>query len=144
MFGSFKSGANAYAKVGLETGVIAASPHRLIVMLFEGAITAVTGAALHMKAGDIEKKGLAISKAVNIIQNGMRASLDLKAGGEIAASLDSLYDYMIRRLMTANLENKVEMLHEVNELLAELKSAWEAIGTSPAASPDQQAPSMTA
>lgn len=144
MFGSFKGGASAYAKVGLETGVIAASPHRLIVMLFEGAITAVTSAAMHMKAGDIEKKGLSISKAVNIIQNGMRASLDRNAGGEIAASLDSLYEYMIRRLTSANLENRVEMLYEVNELLAELKSAWEAIGTTPASASDQQESSMTA
>lgn len=128
MFGSSKNGANAYAKVGLETGVVAASPHKLIVMLFEGAMTAVSAAAGHMQAGEIEKKGLAISKAIMIIENGMRASLDKNAGGEIASSLDALYDYMGRRLLLANVSNKVEVLHEVHGLLAELKSAWDAIG----------------
>jgi len=128
MFGSSKNGASAYAKVGLETGVVAASPHKLIVMLFEGAIAAVTAAAGHMQAREIEKKGMAISKAIMIIENGMRASLDKKAGGEIAAGLDALYDYMGRRLMLANLNNDPEILQEVHNLLADLKSAWDAIG----------------
>ena len=66
-----------------------------------------------MQAGEIEKKGLAISKAIMIIENGMRASLDKNAGGEIASSLDALYDYMGRRLLLANVSNKVEVLHEV-------------------------------
>lgn len=128
MFGSSKNGASAYAKVGLETGVVAASPHKLIVMLFEGAIAAVSAAIGHMQAGEIAKKGMAISKAIMIIENGMRASLDKKAGGEIAASLDALYDYMGRRLMLANLKNDPEILHEVQRLLADLKGAWDAIG----------------
>lgn len=128
MFGSSKNGANAYAKVGLETGVVAASPHQLILMLLEGAMSAIVSAGAHMQARDIEKKGNAISKAIMIIENGMRASLDKKAGGEIAASLDSLYDYMGRRLMLANLNNDQDMLKEVHGLLAGIKSAWEEIG----------------
>ncbi|MDP3668538.1 MAG: flagellar export chaperone FliS [Telluria sp.] len=144
MFGSSKSGANAYAKVGLETGVVAASPHKLIVMLFEGAMTSVTAAIGHMQAGETAKKGMAISKAIMIIENGMRASLDNKAGGEIASSLDALYDYMGRRLMMANLSNKVEMLQEVHGLLAELKSAWDAIGDKVDAPANIPAPRATA
>lgn len=128
MFGSSKNGANAYAKVGLETGVVAASPHKLILMLLEGAMAAIVSAGVHMQAREIEKKGNAISKAIMIIENGMRASLDKNAGGEIAASLDSLYDYMGRRLMLANLNNDQAMLKEVHGLLADIKSAWEAIG----------------
>lgn len=128
MFGSSKSGANAYAKVGLETGVVAASPHQLILMLLEGAMTAIVNAGVHMQAREIEKKGNAISKAIMIIENGMRASLDKSAGGEIAASLDSLYDYMGRRLMLANVHNDQVMLKEVHGLLAGIKSAWEEIG----------------
>lgn len=128
MFGSSQNGANAYAKVGLETGVVAASPHKLILMLLEGAMTAIVSAGVHMQAREIEKKGNAISKAIMIIENGMRASLDKNAGGEIAASLDSLYDYMGRRLMLANLNNDQAMLKEVHGLLAEIKSAWETIG----------------
>ena len=139
MFGSSQSGANAYAKVGLETGVVAASPHKLIVMLFDGALAAVRAAVVHMKAREIEKKGLAISKAIIIIENGLRASLDKEAGGQIAHSLDSLYDYIGRRLLTANLTNQPEMLDEVIALLADLKGAWEAIGDN-AAPPAAAAP----
>jgi flagellar protein FliS len=132
MFGSSQRGANAYAKVGLETGVVAASPHKLIVMLFDGALAAVRAGSVHMKAREIEKKGAAISKAINIVQNGLRASLDKKAGGEIASSLDSLYEYICTRLVNANLSNQPEMLDEVITLLADLKGAWEAIGNSAA------------
>jgi flagellar protein FliS len=142
MFGSSKTGANAYAKVGLETGVVAASPHKLILMLLEGAMTAIASAAVHMQAREIEKKGNAISKAIMIIENGMRASLDKSAGGEIATSLDSLYDYMGRRLMIANLNNDPAILKEVHGLLADIKSAWDEIGNkvnAPVAAP-QRAP----
>ena len=128
MFGSSHKGANAYAKVGLETGVVASSPHQLIVMLFDGALSAVRAAAVHMQAGQIEKKGNAISKAIMIVENGLRASLDKKAGGQIADSLDALYDYMGRRLLEANITNQPKILDEVIALLAELKGAWEAIG----------------
>lgn len=137
MFGSTRSGANAYAKVGLETGVIAASPHKLIVMLFEGAITSINNATAHMKTGDFAAKGRAITKAVLIIDEGMRASLDKKAGGEIAANLDSLYAYIIQCLMRGNLRNDQVLLDEALTLLTDLKSAWDAIGN--AGAPQQQA-----
>ena len=128
MFGTPRShGANAYAKVGIETGVIAASPHKLIVMLYDGAIVALGNAAQHLKNGDFAAKGHSISKAIAIIENGLRASLDKKAGGEIAVSLDALYEYMNSRLLQANLKNEVEGLQEVQGLLRDLKSAWEAI-----------------
>jgi flagellar protein FliS len=134
MFGSNK-GANSYAKVGLETGVAAASPHKLIVMLFEGALTAIRNASMHMKAGEIAKKGAAISKAIAIVESGLRASLDKDAGGAIAASLDSLYDYIGRRLLAANVTNDPAILDEVQALLLDLKGAWDAIGEQPAATP---------
>ncbi|MFZ6744167.1 flagellar export chaperone FliS [Undibacterium sp. JH2W] len=128
MFGSPQArGANAYAKVGIETGVVAASPHKLIVMLFDGAIVAISNAVHHLSAGEIASKGQAISKAIAIIENGLRASLDKKAGGEIALSLDSLYEYMTARLLQANLENSDVMLTEVQNLLRDLKTSWEAI-----------------
>lgn len=133
MFGSTQKGASAYAKVGLETGVVASSPHKLIVMLFDGALTAIRNAGVHMQAREIEKKGNAISKAIMIVENGLRASLDKEAGGQIAVQLDQLYDYIGRRLLTANLTNDQAILDEVHKLLTDLKGAWEAIG-------DQQAP----
>lgn len=137
MFGTMQRGVGAYAKVGLETGVAAASPHKLIVMLYDGALAAIKSAATHMAAGHIVEKGAAISKALDIINNGLRASLDKKAGGEIASNLDSLYVYMTERLLTANLQNKTSLLDEVQTLLVDLRDAWNQIGEKPV-----QAPSM--
>src|SRR5690606_5431189 len=113
MFGSTAKGANAYAKVGVETGVIAASPHKLIVMLFEGAQVALNNALQYMATGNIEEKGKSISKAISIIDSGLRASLDKNIGGEVAANLDSLYEYMSGQLLQANLHNKPELIREV-------------------------------
>ncbi|MFZ6672515.1 flagellar export chaperone FliS [Undibacterium sp. Xuan67W] len=128
MFGSSQmNGANAYAKVGIETGVIAASPHKLIVMLFDGAIVSIGNAIQHLNAGEIAAKGKSISKAISIIDNGLRASLDKKSGGDIAVSLDALYEYMNTRLILANLNNQAELLLEVQNLLKDLRSSWEAI-----------------
>jgi len=131
MFGSPHKGANAYAKVGMETGVAAADPHSLVVMLYEGAMVAISSAIQHMQAGEIEKKGAAISKAIMIIEAGLRASLNKEAGGGLALNLDALYEYMSRRLLIANLKNQVQVLEEIHQLLKGLKSAWETIGNKP-------------
>lgn len=128
MFGNMKRGVNAYANVGLETGIASASPHKLIVMLYDGALVALLSAKAGIAANNIAAKGSAISKAISIIDNGLRASLDKNAGGEIAANLDALYDYMSRRLLHANLKNDVTILDEVHGLLADLRGAWVEIG----------------
>ncbi|HEX9172803.1 MAG TPA: flagellar export chaperone FliS [Telluria sp.] len=128
MFGSRHSGVAAYAKIGIETGVTAASPHKLIVMLFDGALVAVISAMRHMQAGEIAAKSEAITKAMLIVSTGLRASLDKKAGGNIAEGLDSLYHYMVVRLMEANAKNDEAALKEVQQLLTELRDAWNAIG----------------
>jgi flagellar protein FliS len=135
-----KRGVNAYANVGLETGVDSASPHQLIVMLFDGALVAVMSAQTHMKAGNIPAKGKSISHAISIIDNGLRAALDRKAGGEIADGLDALYDYMSRRLLQANLANDEAILDEVRALLADLRQTWHAIAPQAAQQPQEQAP----
>lgn len=128
MFGSTtRAGASAYGNVGLETGIGAASPHKLIVMLFDGVLAALAKALHAIKAGDVPAKCKTISQAILIIDNGLRASLDKEAGGEIAGNLDSLYVYMGERLVSANLNNHPESIEEVQRLLRELKSAWEAI-----------------
>jgi flagellar secretion chaperone FliS len=128
MFGLNRSGASVYSQMSVETGVLAASPNKLTIMLYEGAITACRSAIEHMKNKDIQHKGEMLSKAILIIESGLRLSLDKKAGGEIAESLDSLYAYMSHRLTVANIRNQPEMVSEVIKLLADLKSAWEAIG----------------
>lgn len=134
MFGSRQTGASAYAKVGMETGVVAASPHKLIVMLFDGALVALNGALSGMQSGNIGEKGKSISKAILIIDSGLRAALDKKAGGDIAEGLDSLYEYMSSRLLTANIQNDPGIIEEVQRLLTELRDAWNAIADTPAAS----------
>lgn len=129
MYTPTRNAANAYAKVSLETGVMAASPHKLIVMLFDGAKLAVSNALRHMQAGEIEAKGKAISQAMAIIGDGLHASLDKKAGGDLAVNLAALYDYMSQRLLTANLKNDAAMLEEVDGLLEQLRLAWVEIGS---------------
>lgn len=127
MFGTMQTGVNAYARIGVETGVAAASPHKLISMLFDGAIVAISNAVRHTGAGEIAPKGQSISKAIAIIENGLRASLNKEAGGSIAESLDSLYQYMSTRLIEANLKSDTAIMDEVTNLLRELKQAWDAI-----------------
>ena len=131
MFGS-NNGARAYAKVGVETGVAAASPHKLVLMLFEGAMVAVAASIHHMQANDVAAKGQSISKAISIINDGLRASLDKRVGGEIALNLDALYEYMSDRLVTANLKNQIVILEEIYQLLKGLRDAWESIAPPPA------------
>jgi flagellar protein FliS len=132
MFGSSSlNGASAYAKIGIETGVIAANPHKLIAMLYEGAITAISDALKNIETGNIAAKGLSISKAIAIVENGLRASLDKSVGGEIALSLDSLYEYMSRQLLNANLRNDTKLLIEISDLLKDLKTTWDAIAPVP-------------
>lgn len=128
MFASSNAAVKAYARVGLETDVAAADPHKLILMLFEGARLALSRAGLHMHNKEIGAKGEAISKAISIIDQGLKASLDVKAGGKMAEKLYALYEYMCHRLLIANLENRAEILEEVSGLLRDLCEAWASIG----------------
>lgn len=121
---------NTYAQVGVQTGAMSASPHKLITMLYDGARAAIARAKFHLENGEIVARGNAISKAIEIVDNGLRAVLDHEAGGEISANLESLYEYMVRRLMLANLHSDGAMLDEVDRLLESLASAWAQIGES--------------
>lgn len=126
-----RAGANSYARVGLETGVMSASPHQLITMLFDGAKIAIAMARHHMVNKEIAAKGRAISKAINIVDNGLKASLDAEAGGkagaELVGNLSALYDYISQRLMQANLRNDPALLDEADRLLDNIGSAWREI-----------------
>jgi len=117
---------NAYSQVGVSSGVEQASPHRLIQMLMDGAIEKVAMAKGFMEREETALKGSHISWAISIIE-GLRASLDKSAGGEIADNLDDLYDYMVRRLVRSNAENNMDMLDEVLSLLRSVKGAWDEI-----------------
>ncbi len=128
MFAALNNPIAAYQTTGVESGVESADPHKLILMLFEGAQQALAKAKLHMQYNEIAAKGAMISKAIMIIDHGLKASLDMEAGGEISENLFSLYEYMVQRLLVANLENDPEIINEVNKLLYELYEAWEMIG----------------
>ncbi len=128
-FGFAPRAANAYTQVGLETGVSDADPHKLILMLFDGALFSIATASAAIERNDIPGKGQAISKAIEIINDGLKISLDYEAGGELAERLGALYDYMTSRLLYANIHSSRPTLDEVGGLLRDIKGAWESIGT---------------
>lgn len=129
---TYRTGAGAYARVGVESSAMSASPHQLIVMLFDGAKTAIGMARHHMASGDIQAKGNAVSKAINIVENGLRASLDADAAGaqgaDLVKNLSALYAYVVQRLLHANLRNDTAALDEADVLLENIASAWREIG----------------
>ena len=124
MFGNLHKPTSAYKSVAIESMVATADAHQLIALLFDGAIAALSMALAEMGRGNIAGKGQSISKAIDIIENGLRASLDLNAPGDLADKLDALYDYMVRRLLHANLKNDPAALKEVSGLLLEIQGAW--------------------
>lgn len=128
MVTSTMRGAAAYARVGVESAVMSATPHRLISMLFDGAQASIRAARLHMQNGDVAEKGKAISRAIDIVNQGLLAALDQERGGELAQRLEQIYDYVVRLLLQANLHNDVERLDEAARLLEDIGSAWREIG----------------
>lgn len=127
---AYGRGASAYARVGVESGVMSATPHQLIVMLFDGALAAMRAARIHMEAGNVAEKGRSISKALDIVNSGLAAALDTEKGGEVAERLGSLYDYIARLLLAANLHNDLQSLEQAESLLENVASAWREMGTS--------------
>jgi len=131
MYADARHAVNAYARVGTETGVVTADPHKLILMLFDGALVAIGQANAAMRAGDLRVKGESVSKAIQIVEQGLKASLDEKAGGEagaeLARQLRSLYDYISERLLFASIRNQPAGLEEAARLLGQLRDAWEQI-----------------
>ena len=123
--GAFNAG--AYRQVGLETGVDAASPHQLVLMLIDGYQDALVQARGAIAARDIEAKGRAIGRAVRIIEEGLRAGLNTEAGGSLADRLDALYSYITVRLTQANSANDIAALEECSRLMDPVRSAWVAI-----------------
>ncbi len=135
MFGTSLKPTDAYRRVNVETGIDSASPHKLIVMLYDATIIAINAASTAMAEKNIPQKGKEISRAIEIIGSGLQSSLNLDAGGELADRLNALYDYMCHRLLYANLKNDQHALKEVLDLLQELRGAWEEIADDPAALP---------
>ena len=124
MFASLKRKAASYAEVELESQVAAADAHGLIALLFDGAIMALSQAEAALARRDTVAKARSIARAVSIIGEGLRTSIDKNAGGSLAEQLDELYAYMMHRLLHANLKSDATMVAEVKGLMNELRSAW--------------------
>jgi flagellar protein FliS len=130
--------ARAYRHVGVETGVGAATPHQLVTMLFDGFGDAIAQARAALQRRDIETKCKAITRAVRIVDEGLKASLDVRAGGKLGEDLLALYGYIAMRLTQANLNNDAAALDECQALLEPVRSAWAAIGPAPAGAAEVQ------
>lgn len=121
-----RSALRQYKQVNVNAALEEATPHQLVQMLFDGALARIAAAIGMMEQQEIAGKGKAITHAASII-GGLRATLNRDIGGELVDNMDSLYEYMERRLTEANLKNDVEILREVSGLLKELKEGWDAI-----------------
>jgi len=119
--------AHMYSNVGVETSVVDATPHKLVALLFDGFFESVGQARAAMATNQTEVKGRAIGRAVRIVEEGLKASLDLKSGGTLAADLADLYAYVGLRLTQANLRNDPTALEECQALMQPLRDAWGSI-----------------
>lgn len=119
-----KKGAGQYLDINAQTGVIDADPHRLIQMLYAGAIDRIAVAKGCMQRDDIAGKGAAISKAIGIV-GGLRDSVNTDmADKSLPDNLSSLYEYVTQRLTDANIKNDAAGLDEATNILKELQAGW--------------------
>jgi flagellar protein FliS len=128
--------AQSYASVGLETEVLSATPERLITLLFNGARAAIAKARLFIQNENIAERGVTISKAIDIVESGLKASVNTDVGGEVATNLIASYDLIVRNLMLANLRNDITQLDAADQALAQLADAWKSV-TEPIAETSQ-------
>ena len=127
MFATFSPHPRAYAQVHAETGVADADPHRLVELLFDGALDAISAAFAAVERGDLDAKRRSITRAAGIVDEGLRGSLDLALGGSVAKTLHDLYSCVLIRLTDANRLNDSGLLRECRQLLAPVRDAWTAI-----------------
>jgi flagellar protein FliS len=128
-----------YRNVGTITAVSQASPHQLVMLLFDGAIAAILQARHALETGDYETKLATLSKAMRIIDEGLKASVESAGDPSLAENLRALYDHMVSRLLIANLHNSDAPLAEVSRLLGDLRSTWAEIDPAPRAHAHLQA-----
>ncbi len=133
MFAAQLQPIDQYRQVGTATAVSQADPHQLVLLLFDGAVAAVLQARHALATGDTPTRLSTISKAMRIIDEGLKASLESRGDPKLEESLRSLYDYMVHLLFTANVQAIDGPLAEVLKLLGDLRSTWAEIAPKPAA-----------
>jgi flagellar protein FliS len=121
------SGLQSYRNMTAYGNLADASPHRVVQVMLDAALSRVAEASGHLERGETAAKGEKIGKALGIIE-ALLLSLDKERGGELAGNLERLYDYAARTLLKANLENRSDLLKEVSSLLREIKLGWDGIG----------------
>lgn len=119
--------ASAYKRVAAETGVQGADPHQLVGMLYDALLQAMNQARGAIERGEVQAKGAALGKAVRILEEGLKAGLNLREGGELARNLKGLYEFSVKQLTHANLRNDSAAVAEVVELIEPLAQSWQQI-----------------
>jgi len=120
-------GLNAYTQTDLQSRLAGATPHQLITLLLEGAHNTILQAKIYFDNGNVARRGEMLSKAINIIDEGLRAALNHSIEPTISADLERLYDYMSWRLIKANITNDVHLLSQVSDFLLDLTVIWKQI-----------------
>lgn len=114
---------NAYLNQYKNNQIFSASPEQIMIMLYDGAIRFLTQAMQGIDDGNIELKNHGINRAMAIVME-FRNTLDHNIGGEIAANLDALYDFMIREMIQANIKKDRQKLETVHTMLSDLRDTW--------------------
>jgi flagellar protein FliS len=128
MFSSVASrSASAYKRVGVETSVDNADPHKLVSLLFDALQQALASAKFAIQSGDVAGKVKQIGVAMRILEEGLKAPLNLEEGGELAANLNALYEYCVNRIILANARNDAAAIEEVSGLIGQVASGWKQI-----------------
>ncbi|PKO64455.1 MAG: flagellar export chaperone FliS [Betaproteobacteria bacterium HGW-Betaproteobacteria-16] len=119
--------ASAYKTVAAATSVQGADPHQLVNLLFDALLQAMNQARGALERGDMETKAKALSKAVRILEEGLRGGLNLQEGGELAQRLQAVYSYSVQRLTLANMRNEDALISEVTSLIEPVAQSWKDI-----------------
>lgn len=123
-----RNAAMAYRHMHIDAQIGgSATPHRLVSMLFDGAVESMNHAKGAMAQRDYEAKGRAINRTIAIMDSGLRAALDTASGGKLAQDLHALYGYIINRLIDANLKSDSHAIDECLRLIHPIRDAWNAI-----------------
>ncbi|GGY70832.1 flagellar export chaperone FliS [Marinobacter zhanjiangensis] len=120
------NGLQAYQRVNTQTSITDADPHKLIQLLYNGALERINMAKAKIQQKDYGAKAQLINKAIEIV-GGLRSFLDFEKGGDLALQLEALYDYMERTMLEASAKNDIAKLDEVANLLRSVKEGWDGI-----------------
>lgn len=127
--------ASVYKRVNVETGIESATPHQLVVMLFDALQQYLLSAQGAMERGDVALKGQKMGAAIRVLDEGLRGALNLEQGGEIAKNLDAVYEYCVNRLTVANLKNDLQAIPEVMNIMAPIASGWKQMNSQSPSNP---------